>query len=211
MYEACETKYGKQTIEWSRDVHHRKAKGEAARYNRKWTGQDLADFISLSVYTGLRISDVATFRADRLQPSGEILVRTTKAGTHVFTWIPQWLQERIKARAEDHGPRIFGEHTTSDINVITDLWRRKLIKLWALCGSWKEKPTPHRFRHTFARIILQRGVSVRDVADLLGNSEQMVRKHYSAWIPERQARLTKILQEAFEDKPRPGIVAMPAR
>jgi integrase len=55
------------------------------------------------------------------------------------------------------------------------------------------KPTPHRFRHTFARIILQRGVSVRDVADLLGNSEQMVRGHYAAWIPERQARLTKIL------------------
>jgi integrase len=59
------------------------------------------------------------------------------------------------------------------------------------------KPTPHRFRHTFARIILQRGVSVREVADLLGNSEQMVRGHYAAWIPERQARLTKILQERF--------------
>ena len=59
------------------------------------------------------------------------------------------------------------------------------------------KPTPHRFRHIFARIILQRGVSVRDVADLLGNSEQMVRGHYAAWIPERQARLTKILQESF--------------
>ena len=71
------------------------------------------------------------------------------------------------------------------------------------------KPTPHRFRHIFARIILQRGVSVRDVADLLGNSEQMVRGHYAAWIPERQARLTKILQEAFTDKPRPKVINMP--
>ena len=71
------------------------------------------------------------------------------------------------------------------------------------------KPTPHRFRDTFARIILQRGVSVRDVADLLGNSEQMVRKHYAAWIPERQARLTKILQEAFTDGPKPRVINMP--
>ena len=63
--------------------------------------------------------------------------------------------------------------------------------------------------HTFARIILQRGVSVRDVADLLGNSELMVRKHYAAWIPERQARLTKILQEAFTDKPKPKVINMP--
>jgi len=52
-------------------------------------------------------------------------------------------------------------------------------------------------------------VSVRDVAELLGNSEQMVRKHYAAWIPERQARLTKILKDAFEDWPAPKLVVMP--
>lgn len=59
--------------------------GTEARF--KWNGEDLADFISLSIYTGLRISDVALFRADRMQPSGEILIRTTKAGTHVYTWV----------------------------------------------------------------------------------------------------------------------------
>ena len=36
----------------------------------------------------------------------------------------------------------------------------------------------------------------------------MVRKHYAAWIPERQARLTKILQEAFADKPKPKVINM---
>jgi integrase len=144
-----------------------------------------------------------------MKPSGEILLRTTKAGTHVYTWVPGWLQERIRARATEYGPSIFGEHTTKDTNVVTDVWRRKLIKLWSFCGPWKEKPTPHRFRHTFARILLQRpGVTVRDVAELLGNSEQMVRQHYAAWIPERQARLTKVLQEAFDDKPKPRIVAI---
>lgn len=65
MYEACE-KYG-QT------------------YRHKWNGEDMADFISLSIYTGLRISDVATFHLDRMLPTGEIRVRTTKAGTHVYT------------------------------------------------------------------------------------------------------------------------------
>jgi integrase len=208
MYEACETDYGRQEIKWSRTIHHQRVQGQYARYSIKWTGTDLADFISVSVYTGLRISDVSTFHIDRLQASGEILIRTTKAGTHVFTWVPQWLQERIRARAKEHGPVIFGEHKTTDMNVVTDVWRRKLIKLWSFCGPWPEKPTPHRFRHTFARIILQRGVSVRDVADLLGNSEQICRKHYSAWIPERQARLTKILQEAFDDKPRPKLLAI---
>ena len=179
-------------------------------YRYKWTGDDLADFISLSIYTGLRISDVALFQADRMQPTGEILIRTTKAGTHVYTWVPEWLQQRIKARAQKHGQYIFGAHKPTTLDIITETWRRRLNSLWELCGEWKVTPTPHRFRHTFARIVLQREVSVRDVADLLGNSEQMVRKHYAAWIPERQARLTKILQEAFDDKPKPKLVQMPS-
>ncbi|MBZ5729166.1 MAG: site-specific integrase [Acidobacteriia bacterium] len=198
MYSACETQYGKQEVKWSRVIHHHRVEGEYARYNFKWTGQDLADFICVSVYTGLRISDVTTFSIDRMQPTGEIHIRTTNGWTHVYTWVPEWWQERIRARAQEHGALIFGEHQTKDPNVITDVWRRKLKKVWALCGPWKEEPTPHRFRHTFARVLLERGgVTVRDVAELLGNSEQMVRKHYAAFVPERQERLTAVLKAAF--------------
>ena len=66
MYEACEKSYGKQEVKWSRDHHGHRATGEYVRYNFKWTGQDMADFISISGYTGLRISDVSTFHIDRL-------------------------------------------------------------------------------------------------------------------------------------------------
>jgi len=55
------------------------------------------------------------------------------------------------------------------------------------------------------------GVTVRDVAELLGNTEQMVLKSYSAWVKERQTRLTNILKEAFQDKPKPNVVAINAR
>ena len=74
MFHACRTRYGRK---------------EAFRYRS--SGQDLEDFISVSVYTGLRISDVATFHIDRLRPSGECHVRTTKNGRHVYTWVPDWL------------------------------------------------------------------------------------------------------------------------
>jgi integrase len=126
------------------------------------------------------------------------------------------LQERIRARARKFGPLIFGEHTTESMDVITDVWRRKLKKLWSLCEGpdfkWKEKPTPHRFRHTFARILLQRpGVTVRDVAELLGDTEDMVRRHYAAWVPERQERLTAALKAAFAEKPKPKVVEFPKR
>lgn len=74
--------------------------------------------------------------------------------------------------------------------------------MFALVDLGREKATPHRFRHTFARILLQKGVPVADVADLLGDDEETVRRHYARWVPERQARLTNILKEAFSDKPR---------
>jgi integrase len=119
------------------------------------------------------------------------------------------LQIRIGARAKEYGPLIFGEHSTNDINVITDIWRRKLKRLWSLCGPWPEKPTPHRFRHTFARILLERpNVTVRDVAELLGDTEEMIRRHYAAWVAERQERLTLVLQEAFREKPKPMLASI---
>ena len=123
-------------------------------YRHKWTGEDLADFILPSIYTGLRISDVALFfRVTACSPRARSASEPPKAGTHVYTWIPQWLQDRIRARAKIHGAYIFGAHETKDLDVITDLWRRKLNKVWDLSGPWKVKPTPHRFRHTCLRAL----------------------------------------------------------
>ena len=61
MFDACRDQYGKTPIRWSRDTHHHPAANATANYKYKWTGQDLADFIAVSIYTGLRISDVARF------------------------------------------------------------------------------------------------------------------------------------------------------
>jgi predicted transcriptional regulator len=56
--------------------------------------------------------------------------------------------------------------------------------------------------------LLQRAnVTVRDVAELLGDTEEMVRRHYAAWVAEWQERLTSVLKEAFSEKPKPKLVA----
>ena len=56
------------------------------------------------------------------------------------------------------------------MNVITDLWRRKLNKLWNLCGPWKDKPTQHRFRHTFGSDMIRAGVSLPALQRLMGHA-----------------------------------------
>jgi integrase len=174
----------------------------------QWTGEDVKDFIWVMVYTGLRISDVALFNMNRLK-GNEVFLRAKKNGGDVFAFIPDWLRDRLIKRARASGTRLFVAGRSDRLETITDMWRRKIGKVFELAGVFEERPTPHRFRHTFARILLQRGVPVADVADLLGDDEETVREHYARWVPERQARLTKILQEAFDDKPKPKLVAIP--
>jgi integrase/recombinase XerD len=175
-----------------------------------WTGEDAKDFIWVLVYTGLRISDGALFDISRLH-GNEVFLRAKKNGGDVFTWIPDWLRDRLQERAKKYGPRVFMMGHSDRLETITDLWRRKINRVFELAGRFDEAPTPHRFRHTFARILLQRGVPVADVADLLGDDEETVREHYARWVPERQARLTNILRDAFSDKPRPKLVELPKR
>ena len=53
----------------------------------------------------------------------------------------------------------------------------------------------HRFRHTLATELLARGASFEDVADVLGNSPEIVRKHYAKWSPARQARIDDLMEK----------------
>jgi integrase len=174
-----------------------------------YSGEDLKDFIWVMVYTGLLISDVGLFQMDRLK-GNEVFLRAKKNGGEVFAFVPDWLRDRLNDRAKRCGVRPFVVGQSDKLETVTDMWRRKIGKVFELAGKFDETPTPHRFRHTFARILLQRGVPVADVADLLGDDERTVREHYSRWVPERQARLTKILKDAFDDKPKPKLVAIRA-
>ncbi len=173
-----------------------------------WTCEDLKDFIWSMIYTGLRISDVALFDMKRLR-GREIFLRAKKNGGDVYTVIPEWLKNRLEDRAKRKGRRPFITGTSDRLETVTDMWRRQINRVFELAGEFEEKPTPHRFRHTFARILLEKGVPVSDVADLLGDDEKTVREHYARWIPERQARLSRIVDAAFEERPRPKVVNMP--
>ena len=176
--------------------------------HRDWTGEDLKDFILVMVYTGLRISDVATFDTSTRLQGNDVFLRMHKTRKELFTWIPDWLVVRLKDREQRNGPRIFALSKSNSLSVQTERWRLKLAKVFALAGEFSEKPVPHRFRHTFVRILLEKGVPVGDVAELIGDTEAILRKHYARWMPSRQARLTKILQEAFDDKPKLKVVSI---
>ena len=71
----------------------------------------------------------------------------------------------------------------SDLHHLTANWRKIYTKIFKAVGI---DGRPHQFRHTVAKRLLISGLPVSHVATLLGNTENIVRKHYSKWIPERQ-------------------------
>ena len=58
----------------------------------------------------------------------------------------------------------------------------------------------HRFRHTLATEVLERGGTFEEAADILGDSETIVRKHYAKRSRGRQARISDLLARLWHAK-----------
>jgi site-specific recombinase XerD len=67
-------------------------------------------------------------------------------------------------------------------------------------ASGVAKATSHRFRHTLATEVLEMGGTIEEAADILGDSEGIVRKHYAKWSAGRQARISDLLARIWHAK-----------
>jgi integrase len=152
---------------------------------RKPTGPNRERLIVLTklmLTTGLAIGDASMLSKDRVIKNGSgwyVELRRAKTGTAVSCPIPNDLAKAFHALQEET-PFWTGK---SDLHHLTANWRKiytKIFKAVSLDGH------PHQFRHTAAKRLLVAGLPVSHVATLLGNTENIVRKHYSKWIPERQ-------------------------
>ena len=114
-----------------------------------WMGEDVKDLIWLMLYTGFRISDATLFSMKRLQ-GDQVFIRAKKNGGDVFAYVPDWLRDRLQARAERFGERPFIVARSNRLETITNIWRRRIAKAVEVAGTFEEPATPHRFRHTFA-------------------------------------------------------------
>jgi hypothetical protein len=194
LYKACD-KLG--TVTWTNQLG-----------THSYTGEDVKDFIILDTFTGFRISDVATFDTKRrFRKDNHIFLRMQKSKKELRTWVPDWVQERLNDRDRRFGPKIFKTGKSEKLETVTDTWRKRLQRVFDLAeadgnGTFETRPIPHRFRYTFVRILLERGVPVPLVAELAGDTEEVILKYYKQWVPELQEKLTKTLKEAFGDKPR---------
>jgi integrase len=61
---------------------------------------------------------------------------------------------------------------------------------------------PHRYRDTFAVSLRLQGVSLEDVAVLLGHATPAITaKHYAPWVHARRHRLEKMVSKTWKQTP----------
>ena len=157
--------------------------------------QRLIVLTDLMLATGLAIGDACMLSKSRVAQNTlgwNLELRRAKTGTAVSCPIPNDLAKAFLALDGDT-PFWSGK---SDLEDLTKNWRKIYGRIFKAAGV---KGHPHQFRHTVAKRLLVQGLAVSHVATLLGNSENIVRKHYSKWIPERQQAFDSAIRATWKD------------
>jgi site-specific recombinase XerD len=149
-------------------------------------------------YTALRIGDVALLAKDRIR-SNEIYLRTMKNGKVVKLPVPDELRAALAVLPEPLGARdskyFFWSGNGTERSMVRDATRTMATVFKA---SGVERAHAHRFRHTLATEILENGGTFEDAAEVLGNSPNIIRKHYAKWSPRRQERINALMSMIYD-------------
>ena len=161
--------------------------------------------IMLFRHTALRVSDVCTLRKDAVSWDQEIstwrvLLRTQKSGEPVYLPIPVELKLILDAlplprNAAQDCPYHFWNGQTSR-RAVVGIAERTLASVFKKSGV--KNAHAHRFRHTLATRLLAEGATFEQVADILGNTPGVVRKHYGKWSKGRQTNIDRLMFAHFK-------------
>jgi site-specific recombinase XerD len=152
-------------------------------------------------HTALRISDVALLEKSRITRDKDdvarIFLHTTKNNARVYLPVHPDMLEALEAlptpRGADKSCRYFFWNGRSKPKSMITVAEETLKAVFAKAGV--EKGGAHRYRHTLASTLLEAGATFEEVADILGNSVQIVKKHYEVWGRGRQKNIDRLMRK----------------
>jgi integrase len=103
----------------------------------------LVPFILVLRHSGLRIGDASFLKPERFK-GDDLYLYTKKGGTHVYVPLPPDVMKQVRSLPLIRGHYFLGPESMR-IETITDLWRRKLARVFTAAGI--QGGHPHRFRH----------------------------------------------------------------
>jgi integrase/recombinase XerD len=158
--------------------------------------------VMLLRYSGLAIRDAVCLERHQLGDDDRLLLRRAKTGIAVSIPLRPELADMLRTLQSDNQRFFFWSGNGLPKSAVSD-WQRALRRLFTLADikHADEKPKrchPHQFRHTFSIELLRAGVSIEDVARLLGHSSvRTTEKYYAAWVQSRADALESAVRKTW--------------
>jgi integrase len=150
-------------------------------------------------HTGLRIGDATLFSFEHVDfATSEMDIITQKFKKRVILPLPPELMTamRIERERRNAGPqdRILINPKNNGRPFSAGALYDHVV---ALGDRAEVHACPHRFRDTKALDLFLSGADTPDVAQSLGDTEEVIRKHYAKWTPERRERLRRFTENGL--------------
>jgi len=130
--------------------------------------------IKLMLVTGIRVGEVSSIKIKDVSTDGSTIHIIGKGNkerlvyvenTQLTTALSRYREERMKTVSE-----LDEFFVNSRGNVLTPQVVRKRLKSMCENVSTSDSPTPHRFRHSAATLLIEQGADIRVVQRLLGHA-----------------------------------------
>ena len=165
----------------------------------KLKSQTTHDIALLSLYCGLRAGEIfsLTWNCVNLE-SERIHVRDTKSSRDRFVGMPGPAKEMLKRRAlTPYSDFVFTTRDGNKVQRVSNAFLRAIKELGLNQGvtSPKDKVVFHSLRHTYASWLVQGGVDLYTVKELMGHSSILMTERYSHESPDRLQNAANVLTE----------------
>lgn len=138
-------------------------------------------YFLLSCYAGYRISDLYAFNYDEKVRNNIIILRAKKNGSIVSIPVYKKLKE-ILNYCKEH-----------KITISEKDFRVKLKSIAKMAGI-KYDISPHSGRHSFAMLMLEKGLTVDEVAELLGDSKDVAKVYARILNKQLHRRVLEVMK-----------------
>jgi integrase len=191
-------------------------------------------FAHMMRYSGLSIGDVTKLPKSDVIVGGtesRVITQRAKTGKEVSVKVPPFVIDALNAAPHDSNEFFFWSGR-GKVHTRSSKWGDRLQKLLVLAGvrlkngEWTKRSTrskkprgefriiseadPRWFRHTLARDLLLSGqVTMAELAEILGNTEEICKKYYSKWDKKRQDKVDEKIDAFWQIDPLFKQLSMP--
>ena len=156
----------------------------------RWSGLAIIDAVSLPKSQMVWDAERKNFR---------VVTSRQKTGTNVSVPLPPDVSAEIKPLYDAHAEYVLFPEKMKWVDIARTYTNRYIRPAFEVAGiPCDTHMVSHRLRDTFAVYLLEKGMSIGDVANALGDTVKTTEKHYAKWVQGRQDRLDELVTGTWE-------------